>query len=127
MPPKNEQELDRSVLYYLRMHKGQQNAITRWDLCMQVFEIRHISAVDRADGNSLDRQVRKSIERLRRNGHLICNLGNGDGYFVATSPEEYQAFRALYVSHAIPIIETAREMDKGAAELWPNPLQPSLL
>ena len=118
-------ELDSELAYVMRMHRGQEMAIRRWNLCMKIFGLD--AAYERSDGNPYDRQLRKSIERLRREGYLICNLGNGDGYFLAETQEEYQKFRAVYVSHAAPVMETARMMDKAAGQKWPNPLQPGLL
>lgn len=120
-----DDELDSEVLYVIRMHRGQENAIRRWDLCIRVFG--EDAALDRNDGNTYDRGVRKSIQRLRLDGHLICNLGNGDGYFMATNNDEYLKFRSVFGSHAFPIMETIREMDKAAARQWPNPLQPRMM
>lgn len=120
-----DDDLDREMLFVIRMHKGQVNAIRRWDLCLKIFGAD--AAIDRNDGNTYDRQARRSIERLRRQGHIICNLGSGDGYFLAVTPEEYQSFRAVYGSHAFPIMETIREMDKAAGQQWENPLQPRML
>ena len=35
-----------------------------------------------------DRKVREIIEELRNEGHLICNLQDGNGYFLAETTEE---------------------------------------
>ena len=37
-----------------------------------------------------DRVVRQRIEELRNEGHLICNLQNGSGYFLADTDEEIE-------------------------------------
>ena len=37
-----------------------------------------------------DRVVRERIEELRNEGHLICNLQNGSGYFLADTDEEVE-------------------------------------
>lgn len=37
-----------------------------------------------------DRAVRQRIEELRNEGHLICNLQNGKGYFIAENDEEVE-------------------------------------
>ena len=37
-----------------------------------------------------DRVVRQRIEELRNEGHLICNLQNGSGYFLADTDEEVE-------------------------------------
>lgn len=120
-----DEQLDREMLFVINQHRGTENAIRRWDLCLKLFGEDAI--LERNDGNTYDRSVRKSIERLRRQGHIICNLGNGDGYFLAVTKDEYQSFREVYGAHAFPIMETIREMDKSAGQHWPNPLQPSLM
>ena len=120
-----ESQLDREVLFIIRMHKGQDNAIRRWDLCVKVYG--EDTVLEQNDRNTYDRTLRRSIERLRRQGYLIANLGSGDGYFLVTTREEYQSFRNVYGAHAFPIMETIREMDKAAAQEYPNPLQPSLM
>lgn len=120
-----DEELDRETLFVINMHRGQDNAIRRWDLCVKIYG--QGSVLDQSDRNTYDRAVRKSIERLRKQGHIICNLGAGDGYFLAETKEDYQAFRTVYGSHAFPIMETIHEMDKAAEKKWPNPLQPSLM
>ena len=35
-----------------------------------------------------ERAVRKAIQELRQDGHLICNEQNGKGYYIATELEE---------------------------------------
>lgn len=120
-----DSELDREVRFVIYQHKGGQNAVRRWDLTLRIFG--EDAVLDRSDGNTYDRQLRKSIERLRRQGHLICNLGNGDGYFLASTKDEYQDFRSVYGAHAFPIMETIRALDQAAGQKWPNPLQPGLL
>ena len=120
----SKDELDARVLYVLMMHQGAQNAIDRWQLVEQVFGERQFS---QNDDNVLDRRLRQSIERMRHDGHMICNSGDGNGYFIAGTVEEYQQFRNIYGAHAFPIMEAIREMDKAAAQKWENPLQPRMI
>jgi hypothetical protein len=40
------------------------------------------------------------------------------GYFLAGSPEEYQQFRALYVSYATTILQRTKAMDREAEKRW---------
>jgi hypothetical protein len=117
--------LDREVLYVLMNHIGEPNAIYRTTLVSKIFDIG-LYEKDQ-DDDTYDRQVRQSIERLRHQGHIICNTGNGVGYYVASTVEEYQAFRTVYGAHAFPIMEAIRRMDDAAKEKWPNPLQPRML
>ncbi len=113
-----KERLDRELCYIFGQHRGEQNAIEHRALVERVARIMSV--------RNLDRQVRAGIERLRRRGWLVANTQSGAGYYLAESPEEYQTFRAVYVSHALPILETAKAMDRTAAERWRDPLQPSL-
>jgi hypothetical protein len=118
-------QVEERVMKVLRMHVGQANACGRWDLVAEVFG--HGSDQPRSDSNKCDRAVRKAIERLRNGGTLICNLGDGSGWFLPSSEEEYKAFRAAYGSHAFPILENIRAMDATARQRWPNLQQPRLM
>ena len=121
----DDDDLDRMVFRVLIRHWGKANAVKRWELVAQI--CGEEAAAVQSDENSHDRRIRKSKERLRRQGHIICDLGDGSGCFMAATEEEYQAFRSAYGSHAFPILETIREMDKAAQRQWPNAMQPRLL
>jgi hypothetical protein len=121
----DKSELDLKIKLIVSQHSGLRNAIDRWDLVREIFGAGE--DYPRTDANPCDRMVRRSIERLRHAGTLICNLGEGSGWFLASNEEEYQSFRAAYGSHAWPIVENIREMDRAAREIWPNALQPKLL
>lgn len=103
--------LDWSVKEVLLRHVGEANAITRADL---LTEIRRRVTLDGAT----DRQVRLAIEALREKGLLVCNVLTGDGYYLASNMDEYQAFRRKYSSYAFSILEKVREMDKEASQRW---------
>lgn len=74
-----------------------------------------------------DRQIREAVERLRKRGVLICDMGDGVGRYLAETFDEYQAFRNKYGSRAFAIMDTLREMDKSAEHEFPDALQPRLL
>lgn len=114
-----------TIMAVLQFHVGQSQAINRWELVVKVFGPG--KDLPRTDANPFDRAVRKAIEHLRHTGEMICNLGDGSGFFLPASHEEYNAFRACYGSHAFPIMEAIHEMDRTANQTWPNRLQPSLL
>jgi hypothetical protein len=120
-----DEQLDVEVLQQLKQHYGQTHAIGRWELVEKIFG--SIPLIDRTNDNVCDRQVREAVERLRKSGVLICDMGDGSGRFLATTVQEYQAFRNRYGGRAFAIIETLREMDKAAAKQWSNPMQPNLL
>lgn len=52
-----------------------------------------------------DREVRKSIERLRQNGILICNEQNGSGYYIAETDQEVYAQYLQDHSRAMSILK----------------------
>lgn len=121
-----DSELDASVLFFLKQHSGKEHPIGRWEIVTKIFGIE--AALEHNDSNYADRQVRDSVERLRNAGALICDMGNGEGRFMASTLDEYQAFRAKYGSMAFKIIATLSEMDKAAAQAFDaNPLQPRMI
>lgn len=125
MPKISEEQLETEVLFWLKRHRGRQNPIGRWELVAKIFGAG--AALDESDNNPADRQIRETVERLRKRGVLICDMGDGTGRFLAETLEEYQAFRAKYGSRAFAIMDTLREMDKAAEQEWADPLQPRLL
>jgi hypothetical protein len=118
-------EVEECVMRELQGRCGQAWAVERWELVRRVFGDG--ADIPRNDSNLADRVVRRAVEALRGRGLLVCNLGEGSGWFLAGSPQEYQAFRAAYGSHAFPILENIREMDRTAKQTWPNALQPKLI
>lgn len=120
-----DEVLDGEVLFVIRQHRGKQNAIGRWELVERLFG--RAACEPRNDQNTADRDIRDSVSRLRKRGVLICDMGDGAGRYIASTVEEYQAFRLRYGSGAFDVMETLREMDKAAAQEWPNPLQQRLL
>ena len=55
-----------------------------------------------------DRQARKVIEKLRKQGYLIVN--DGDGYYIAKTKEEASQFLAEYYLHFKSMSETLQIM-----------------
>ena len=103
--------LEKAVLSILARCAGQKLAVGRGRLV----ELARLSP---GLGQASDRQVRKAIENLREQGVLICNLLDGEGYFMADTLEEYQAFRAQYGSYAFTMLEKIKAMDRAADERW---------
>ena len=125
MSPKlTDEQLDREVLFHLKLHLGAAHPIGRWAIVMKIFGAG--AAVPRSDSNIYDRQVRESVARLRKGGLLVCDVGDGSGKFLAVSAQEYQAFRQYYGAQAFEKLEILRAMDRAADEQFPNRLQPSL-
>lgn len=57
-----------------------------------------------------DRQVRREIEILRKEGIRICS---STGYWIAKTDEEYRDFAKNYGAHAFEIIRTLKRMDEA--------------
>lgn len=120
-----DEQLDSEVLFQLKQHRGSKHPIGRWELVAKIYG--PVSPQAQNDNNPHDRHIRQAVERLRKRGVLICDMGNGQGRYLAESLEEYQAFRLKYSSRAYEILETLREMDKAADTAWGNPLQQRLI
>lgn len=120
---KNKEELDGEVLFVMNQHMGEDNAILRWDLVVRIFGMDAVTDETRNDSNPFDRAVRNSLERLRKQeGHLICNRGNGSGYYTARSREEYKQFKQYFLGANYEKFITVAKMDEKADEKWgPEP------
>lgn len=109
-----EAELDREVIFQMYQHRGRVNAIERWSLVRKVFGEEAVpSKAEETDGNVYDRQVRDSLERLRPH-HLICNMGDGKGYFIATTREEYEAWKKYYLGSSYLKLQIVSKTDETA-------------
>ena len=113
------------VLFYLTMRVGADDAMNRWELCEKVFQ-KHIPEHLRNDDNKDDREIRQAVSDLRREGHLICNVGKGEGYYIAENADEFWRFYAYYVSPIKERAAIAAAMKKAAEKKFPDLLQPSL-
>ena len=123
--PRTDEQIDREVLYILLAHQGKDNRIDRWDLVEKVFGVP-VPADLQNDDNILDRTIRYSVGRLRAAGHLICDLGDGSGRWVAASETEFWEFYSYYVKPIKARADVAKAMKKAAADKWPDLMQPSL-
>jgi len=121
-----DEALDGEVLFIIRQHQGKQNAVGRWELVERLFGRE--ACEPRTDDNLADRQIRYSVARLRKQGVLICDMGDGRGRYLAETVDEYQEFRLKYGSRAFEVLEILRQMDKAAEQAFvTNPLQQRLL
>ncbi len=123
--PETTEQLDRDVLFILRMHNGKSNRIDRWALVEKVFG-EPVPVNQQNDDNLKDRDIRYSVGRLRAEGHLICDLGDGAGRWMAASEKEFWDFYGYYVKPIKARVEIAKAMKKAAQQQFPNLLQPSL-
>lgn len=106
--------LDQEVAFVMNMHRGKGNAVGRWDLVRSIFGLEAAAPGEENDGNLYDRHVRESLERWRSQGQHFCNVGNGRGYYVANTREEYEEFKAYYIGAALRKFQVMRMMDETA-------------
>lgn len=117
----SNEELDKEVLYILNQHVGQENAIDRWDLVAKLFGAVAIHL--RNDSNREDREIRESVSRLRTQGKLICDLGNGQGRYMAATKAEFWAMYRRYEKPIETGKKTLKAMMDAAEEKWEDLLQ----
>ena len=121
----SDTELDHALLYVLRQHVGKENAISRWDM-VEIIYGQHVPEPFRNDKNDLDRSIRYAVSRLRIEGHFICDMGNGDGRYLAKDEKEFWTFYSFFISPIESRVTAAKAMKKAAIKKWPNALQPAL-
>jgi hypothetical protein len=80
----------------------------------------------RNDDHPVDRLIRASVARLRSQGHLICDLGDGNGRYVAVNADEFWEMYGSYIKPIKTRALVAKAMKKAAELQFPNLLQPSL-
>ena len=117
--------LERSLGRILSQRVGKENAIERDELLALVRRQPDCAT-------TVDRQMRKVIEKFRGQGIRICHdetrvkdpkTGKVRvifGYYVAANKEEYLEFRARYGSYARTIWQTIRSMDEKREILTPE-------
>lgn len=123
--PSTHEDLDRQVLHILLAHQGKPNRIGRWELVEQVKGVPAPMEL-RNDDNLDDREIRYAVGRLRAAGHLICDLGDGAGRWMAANEKEFWEFYGYFVKPIKSKSEVARAMMKAAKQRWPNLMQPRL-
>lgn len=120
----------RELLFVIYQHKGRENTIDRWSLVRRLFGAESVPAGEESDSNPYDRRVRDNIEILRKppHQHLICNMGDGSGYFIARTRAEYDAWKKYYLGSTYEKWVVVNGLDAVADETWgkvpkePDPL-----
>lgn len=118
-------DLDKAVLHILLRHVGKQNALERWTL-VEMIDVDVVPMHLRNDDHPVDRLIRSSVARLRSQGHLICDLGDGNGRYMAKSAEEFWEMYAAYIKPIRTRAAVAKAMKKAAERQFPSLMQPSL-
>lgn len=119
-----DEQLESELLYILSQHIGKVNAINRWALVAKLFGPAPLYLQN--DDNLEDRAIRSAVSRLRAQGHLICDLGNGNGRYIAANEVEFWELYNYYLKPIQSRSNVLRAMKKSAQAKWPNVLQPSL-
>ena len=119
------EQLDREVYYLLRYHEGKENAIGRWIMVEKIYG-EPVPDQFQNDDNPHDREIRFSVGRLRAQGHLICDLGDGHGRYMAANEQEFWELYNYYLKPIRSRSAVLCAMKKAAAHKWPNVLQMSL-
>lgn len=110
--------LDSAVIFQLQFHRGKVNAVPRWDLVRRLFGDDATTIAEMSDDNPYDRHVRKSIERLRKQGHHIGNDGSGNGYYICMNRAEYEAWKKYYLGSSYEKWIVVHATDESADQRW---------
>jgi hypothetical protein len=120
----SDEQLDCELVYILNQHVGKEKAIKRWDLVARVFS--PVPLYLQNDDHPEDREIRYAVSRLRAQGHLICDLGDGKGRYLAANEAEFWELYNYYLKPIQARSNVLRAMKKAAEYRWPNLLQPNL-
>lgn len=113
MEIKDKIQVEQEVRHILSMHRGRENAISRWALVERVFG-REAAAV-RSNNNPFDRQIRNVIEKWR-DIDLIVSSSGSSGYWKAADMEDIEAIATEYVNRSRKMEEKARNLRKRGME-----------
>ena len=90
-----------NVLEYLKT--GKENAVSRRELEMRM--------------GLPDRTIRNMIEAARREGALIVNLGNGEGYYISEDLNDIRHQYKMNNSRAMSILVQQKHLRRRIKEL----------
>ena len=121
----SDDDLDANVQFFMNRHIGEANKIDRWEMVEKIFNFI-VPAHERNDDHPQDRAIRDSVRRLRNQGVLICDMGDGDGRYLENSWEEFIRFYSYFVKPISAKAQTARAMLRAAKQKYQSKLQPSL-
>lgn len=111
--------LERAVLRVLTFHVGRDRAVGSAAL---------LTAVRMHGFHASERQVRDAVKQLRRSGVLIGSAaGEGGGYYILTSQQEFDSFTAVeFQAQISDMLETLQAMRDAARREWGDAGQPVL-
>lgn len=121
----DDHEVVQKVKDIMHYHVGKERAINRWELVRRVYDVT-VPTSEQNDDHPLDRDIRYAVARLRAQGHFICDLGDGNGRWIAKDENEFWEFYFYYIKPIRTRADVARSLKEAAKRKWPNILQPSL-
>ena len=113
MEPKSKEEVAREVRYILSLHKGKENAISRWALVTRIFGAE--AAANRGNNNPFDRQIREVIEQYREID-LIVSSSSAAGYYLAADMNDIETIATEYDKRSVKMLEKARKLRQRGME-----------
>lgn len=120
-PPSSLRErAKRELPHIMRFHVGEENRITRDELCRRIFGDDYVQSLrDNANvsNNLFDRSVRDAISELR-DDELICSSSGQSGYWKAKNMEEALNIAYEYESRARAEEDRARKIKLRANEFF---------
>jgi hypothetical protein len=114
--------LIKDVGLVLLQHRGSEMAIPRTQL-VGMFASKYHRIKD------IDRAIRLAISQLRNDHWMIGMSHSGEGYFIVTTMEEFEAFEHEYTKRAYTVIENSKAMRETAYRVFgvKQPTQLSLI
>lgn len=123
LPSTEQVLLDDKVLTAIWSHRGKENRIGRAELVQEVFGVKVSNA--QLANNRMDRQIRESIERLRRKYVIISSSGL-NGYWFPETEAEAQAFITETENRAMKLLQITRTMRSNVEAQFQPKLQETL-
>lgn len=118
---KTKEQVEREVRDILSMHRGKEQAISRWQLVEIVFGRE--AAADRGNNNRFDRIIRNVIEKYR-DVDLICSTSSASGYWIAANmndvtmvADHFDKLAMGYLAKKAKIIDHGQKLFGGQLEL----------
>ena len=114
--------LIKDVGLVLLQHRGSEMAIPRTQL-VGMFASKYHRIKD------IDRAIRLAISQLRDQNWMIGMSHSGEGYFLVTNMDEFEAFEKDYTQRAYTVIEKSKKMRETAYRTFgvKKPTQLSLI
>ena len=116
---KTKSEVEAEVRGILAMHRGKEQAISRWELVERVFGRE--AARERGNNNPFDRQIREVIEKYR-DVDLIISTSSASGYWIAADMNDVMLIADEFEKRSLKMLAkkqkiVARGMEKFGGQM----------